>query len=688
MMKIFKEWEIINIDLSKDDDKENYKNKSKKFLDSLIKQYELHIKNLDSANENDEIKEIKSPMTLFNGSWGSGKTFFIKNFEKYFNDIYLKKTKKQTNNNGFEKIIYINALDLLDDEKIIYEFLYSLFQKIEKLKNITRKSANILFKLGINSIIGIINGNGTAQLKNLELKNDKDENINLTKKLKLKKTIIFIYNLERIGNDSKKIIQLIYKLRRLENLFFVLITNINKLVDYDSIDKNEYHIYKFINTKVFNFKQDYISIIQNPKLNKNNIKFKKDELSLINSSLNKNNNGKQLTIREFERWLNSNNFFDEINEINRILKINEIDYVDIKKDFTKIYDSEINKYLEYLKEINNIFNLLKNEYIRGEYIAPYEDLGIDNEGYVRKISNYSYIKKENKNELRLYRNYGENNVNNLYKEIENNYWLTNYSYDLNQTKQIALKKDDLEIKYIYFDDDEILKDDKNDQVKKSFLNYKDYSFVPYYLKNYKDEVKNDFNNYVKYKERLEKKFKNLDLENKNLNKSVEDKKLLNKKLLSVKKIQNEIEKLEQEKKKHHNDLKKIDETNFEKIAIKERVIELADKKLNELNKKYSFDEDISEKIKENRKFLSQKRKKIRENKKTISDIKSFLKEWDLDKIKELTNEILNKIKEIEKNINKNFILDEKVEDKLFINELINDEKLFKENLINWILKIK
>ena len=147
-----------------------------------------------------------------------------------------------------------------------------------------------------------------ARVTNNTLKNK----IHKKDKYIIKKTLIFIDNIERLGYDSKNILRIIYKLRKIPNLFFILVTDLNKLnmvnreeylIAKENEDKNEYPIYKFINLGPFRFIQSYTSMIR--KLNNNlqeerRVNFREEEMNLINNALNKTQS-EQYSIRKLER---------------------------------------------------------------------------------------------------------------------------------------------------------------------------------------------------------------------------------------------------------------------------------------------------------------------------------------------------------------------------------------------------
>lgn len=358
-MKQFDEWRIHNLTLNNDDN--NYFEDSENFYNLLKSEHLNHITQSDDVkNSFREISFVKSPMTIFNGNWGSGKTFYIENFIKNFPEI-----KTSDNDEYFDDVLYLDSLELLSSEDLIFDSLLSLASLTEKFSNV--KSAlikikeNRMFKTGMEIANQFIANNIKIDIKKVYHNTKLDQPEEKIFSLELEKPIIvFIDNLERMGKDSSEIVKLIYKLRKIDNLFFVLITNIDKLKnviinDFDSELDDEYPIYKFVNTKIFNFNQNYIPFITNLNSNISPL-----ELNNLNRELNNGKDGLQLSIREFSHWADFSEFSKVKSDIDRLLTFKSIPYINIVKSFKNIYSKEITVHIDKFKELVNLLETISN----------------------------------------------------------------------------------------------------------------------------------------------------------------------------------------------------------------------------------------------------------------------------------------------------------------------------------------
>lgn len=114
-MKEFENWRTHKITIS--ENSKDYKNDSQIFYELLKTEHSNHMRDvMNEKNPYREINKIKSPMTIFNGNWGSGKTFFIENFMNNFNAI-------KEENKYFDEYLYLDALELISSENIVFEAL-------------------------------------------------------------------------------------------------------------------------------------------------------------------------------------------------------------------------------------------------------------------------------------------------------------------------------------------------------------------------------------------------------------------------------------------------------------------------------------------------------------------------------------------------------------------------------------
>lgn len=354
-MKEFKSWNVHRITTT--NPKNNFYDDTKNFYELLKLEHQKHISAVENeTNKFREVATIKSPMTLFNGNWGSGKTFFIENFKHNFPGL---------NSDGyFVEFLYIDAMEILEDSDVILQLIKMMSATDTEFGSEVKKS---LDKAGLNPVVkgavaagsvlvaGLIEKITGVDVKEAYNtgKNVFDEaNNNTSNDCEIKlagNTLIFIDNLERIGKESKKILKAVYKMRSIDNLFFVLISNVSKMQNiFNSQEESneEFPIYKFVNTSVFDFDQDYSSI-----LIKNIANISNDEKRIINNSLNNTDDGEQLSIRQFSRWTTESGFWKINSKLGRIKLISTLDNVDVKPEIKREYRDGIVSQKSSLEEI-------------------------------------------------------------------------------------------------------------------------------------------------------------------------------------------------------------------------------------------------------------------------------------------------------------------------------------------------
>lgn len=357
-MKQFDQWRIYNVTLN--DSEENYYKDSEIFYELLKEEHKKHMElSNNEVNKSREISKIKSPMTIFNGNWGSGKTFYIENFILNFNSL-----KNNDVDIYFEDILYLDSLELLSSEDLIIDSLIGLSKSNEKFSKVTSTLLKLKKNKGLITTFEIINqfilSNIGVDPKKV-VQNVKEEIAITNAELKLeieKPVIVFIDNIERMGRDSSEIIKMLYKLRKVKNLYFVLITNIDKLKNelfngFDSYSDNEYPIYKFVNTKIFNFKQNYIPLMKSLDSD-----IELEELNALNDELNKGKEGEQLSIREFTHWIETSDFVSARDDVHRFLSLRTIPYISIEETLKNRYSNEIITDFNNFKSAINLLNII------------------------------------------------------------------------------------------------------------------------------------------------------------------------------------------------------------------------------------------------------------------------------------------------------------------------------------------
>lgn len=417
----------------------NFKDKVKEFLISLVNKYEnfksnrLELKgkwnNLQNRNKNKNINvyiepeqtTIKSPTTILNAPWGTGKTYFIEQIAWYWNDPEIIKIRQEK----FKNFMVIDVWTFTSSSNIINDVSITIYEALCKFININdqKKQKGFFKKIGkiilylfptLISITGAVIENKfpnssaieisssfasalnelNNSVENSNIKDKKQEIVKLLEEINgvIQPSLIVFDNVERMGVHAWEIIKTIQQLSIFDKLLFLLPINKTQLFfnnDYMYEKKNESAIDKYITLGTyFDLKQDYLGILKK-------LEFSDSDAKLINRILNVQINGYNLSIRLIE-WSFLNNrikeAFDEnkYNGLKKIKKIWNTNYIDeeIKIDF-----NELNKdYLELdsiykskknmnIYAINDVFNFIpiykKNEHLKlfeNEYFDKLQDI--------------------------------------------------------------------------------------------------------------------------------------------------------------------------------------------------------------------------------------------------------------------------------------------------------------------------
>lgn len=409
-------------------DNTNFEFEVKKFLNKLSNLYSKYReKNKELNNEwkyffeqkynnvfiEPEQLSIKSPTTIINAPWGTGKTYFIEQIAKYWNNFLNDET--QNINTNFKNFIVIDTWKFTTIPNIleaIVNHIYFILCKIVKLekdednkiifKKIKNVLTNLIFQLPkllgfVGELIfpnkqlielGITTSESLKIIKDTWNQNNNDNNnvFNDLKDIneKLEPTIIVFDNVERMGIHSWEIIKAIQQLSIFDNLLFLLPINKTQLSfgghDNEYERKNESSIDKYITLGTyFNLKQDYLGIL-------NKLDFTDHDAHLINDILNVQINGYNLSIRLVQNFFITNKIKEEfqISKYNGLKKIYEIWSADliieiIKEDLMNLKNDyfNLNNILKTKSNLNNdnlrnIINFV-NTYKNNEYVLIMEE---------------------------------------------------------------------------------------------------------------------------------------------------------------------------------------------------------------------------------------------------------------------------------------------------------------------------
>ncbi len=219
--------------------KQDFLDSNKFFLLQLKKYYDLFKDNLKEFekkwnlkyNEHFSIipekKRYLSPITILDGEWGIGKTYFIETLIQNCSTSKIDLISLC----GFKKIIVIDLWEYINNKEMINDIVFDIYNKLIPK---SKKWNNLIKKIFKNSLraSGVLLWNIFTS-GNLGLSYNFDKNI--YKKIKkirndlknIEPTIIIFDNIERIDSGVNEIIKLVQKISSIDNLLIIFIMNQN-----------------------------------------------------------------------------------------------------------------------------------------------------------------------------------------------------------------------------------------------------------------------------------------------------------------------------------------------------------------------------------------------------------------------------------------------------------------------------
>lgn len=411
----------------------NSKRKKRKFLLFKTKPIKIHP---DFVYVPEKVT-LKSPMTMINSNWGNGKTFFI---EKLLELLIEEKVKLSK----IKRIFVIDSWKFVSSKNVQHDFVKELFSYLLNDCKF-KKNFNKAFKFYMKYINKIVVSFGGKDLSNAYKMWCSQDALTELEKInnKLKETIlIFVDNIERLGNDSWEIIKVIQKLSMMNNFIFIL--SVNKENVFNSLSNNENSIDKFITLSPYEIIPSYKNVfIEDGFDNDISLLF---DLILKKSLIKKSNS---YTLRQVKNVLNEHkSFFNKYRKFNKyFLIVNIGKKFDIDEKITKeILKDEIKKISNQTREfkrLNSILNNLPNRYNdwnKNEIFTK-----------IRTNANFLYYDNETQTILNSCINEWENNFasianeKNILKKIDD--VINSYKTLINSLNQIINTKN--EVKYPY-----------------------------------------------------------------------------------------------------------------------------------------------------------------------------------------------------------------------------------------------
>jgi hypothetical protein len=459
-MEKYKDGNSVKLVVRSDDEK--LINVSKKFLTDIEEKfvnfkenYNKELKKLSGYLDNKDYVFMpeklskKSPLTLINAPWGTGKTYFVENFIKLFID-------KEIESDVFKKIIIIDAWKFSNSTDVPMEFAAELssilvdiqtdVQDLETKKSLIKKlfgwmnPRNLKLRVGFK-IAGFIDiYTETERMTEKETKEVKD-NWKLIEN-NSDSTIIFVDNIERLGSYTWDLLKSIIKLQEFNNYLIVLPLNIDKLSNHNIASNNsEYPIEKYIDFNYYNFIQDYDGFF--------NTYIKNDEewVNKLNFIFNTEVNSKKLSIRELESLFQRYHIFDIESKYKQLTEINK-NIWPAGESINNVIMQDIEKYFQHHKSICEVVikavKELKAKDVNQRFINfPDQDFpnqlfnyeGDDRRYWYSKDKNYIEIFKDINNELEKTSKFYNSEIKKYNDEIKKiNENTAKFSKDLNDAK--------------------------------------------------------------------------------------------------------------------------------------------------------------------------------------------------------------------------------------------------------------
>jgi hypothetical protein len=327
------------------------------FKDNYEKEFKRQNKYLDHGDFVflPERLSKKSPMTLINAPWGTGKTYFIENFVKLFIDEKIKL-------DIFKKIIIIDAWKFSNSRDVPMEFAAELsnilvnlqthVEDVETKKSLVKKlfgwmnPRNLKLRIGVK-IVGLIDIYSDIESKVEKETKEVEDNWKLIEDNK-SSTIIFVDNIERLGSYTWDLLKSIIKLQEFSNYLIVLPLNIEKLANNSRTGANsEYPIEKYIDFNYYNFIQDYDGFFKTHI--PDDIKWISDLNVIFNTELD----NKKLSIRELEALFKKYKIFKIDNKYEQLASINQ-NIWPVGKTINKVIERDVDIFFGMHKEIFDV----------------------------------------------------------------------------------------------------------------------------------------------------------------------------------------------------------------------------------------------------------------------------------------------------------------------------------------------
>lgn len=408
----------IQINIS-GESKQDFLNSNKFFLCELKKYYDLFKKDIKEFNQNWSVNSNEkfsiipektrylSPITIIDGDWGIGKTYFIETLIKNCSNFNIELKSLC----DFDKIVVIDLWEYINNNEMINDIVFDIYNKLVPKSKKWQKLIKNIFKNSLKASSILLWNIFTKDNLGLSFSFDKkiDRSIKKVREdlRKIRPTIIIFDNIERIDIKTTEIIKLAQKISSIDNLLIIFIMNKKK---FDANNKN-IGFEKYITLgKYFKFSQDYKSFL----ISKNINDFYANDINLLLKTSNILNNN--ISIRELEKKLYAN----DLNKYLSKSKYKGYFYIDkyvwqCEDKIKEFISNDVYKFIEYIKEFSNI----RNQFINNckEAFPKQPNMTIINYNTYNTINNYNTYNNIFEDQKKIYDLFYTENTN-IKKELE------------------------------------------------------------------------------------------------------------------------------------------------------------------------------------------------------------------------------------------------------------------------------
>ena len=395
----------------------NLQAKCQEFINQLWESYSAYQTSLDKEQEEwQKVLEAKttvfiepekltarSPLTILDAPWGSGKTYFIEHLAKLFalSEETTDSKKKKLNKKGFVNLVVIDTWKFINSDVIVFDIVKKIYLIICQLitkrnqkvsKKIWKKLAwlfcsfipvallvtNVALKFYFQEFPDFTSEllaiNEAVQNKKKEKQKELDQ-IDYDQAIaeiseKLDPTIIVFDNVERMGKQAWEIIKTIQKLAVFANFVFVLPMNKNKLSFGQVIDQENHEavIDKYLTLGIyFELKQDYFGLLKKLKL-------PSEYIEIVAEILNDEINDSKLSIRTLENALKVNYVIRRF-KTNKYCGLQSLKRVWPSKKIDQLILNDVQNFKNKLEEINYGFlGEAENNYLLNNFEKDFKTL--------------------------------------------------------------------------------------------------------------------------------------------------------------------------------------------------------------------------------------------------------------------------------------------------------------------------